>query len=132
MIDLKQIHHIAIVGLSPNPQKDSHKVAKFLQQKGFHIIPIYPKEEYILGEKVLRSIQELKDYPVDTIVIFRKSQTCKQITQAIIDLHHPNLHNIWLQLGIHNEEAKALALSNGLNFVQNKCIKLELERHNES
>lgn len=123
--DLKKAKKIAIVGLSPDTQKDSNEVARYLQQQGFKIIPIYPKEERILGEKVYRSIQEaLEDECVDILVIFRKSEICEQIATEV--LASKNLPRVfWMQLGISNLAAKNILESSGIAVIEDKCIKIE-------
>lgn len=123
--DLKKAKKIAIVGLSPDAQKDSNEVARYLQQQGFKIIPIYPKEERILGEKVYRSIQEaLEDECVDILVIFRKSEICEQIATEV--LASKNLPKVfWMQLEISNLAAKNILESSGIAVIEDKCIKIE-------
>lgn len=123
--DLKKAKKIAIVGLSPDTQKDSNEVARYLQQQGFKIIPIYPKEERILGEKVYRSIQEaLENECVDILVIFRKSEICEQIATEV--LASKNLPKVfWMQLGISNLAAKNILESSGIAVIEDKCIKIE-------
>lgn len=123
--DLKKAKKIAIVGLSPDTQKDSNEVARYLQQQGFKIIPIYPKEERILGEKVYRSIQEaLENECVDILVIFRKSEICEQIATEV--LASKNLPKVfWMQLGISNLVAKNILESSGIAVIEDKCIKIE-------
>lgn len=119
---LKEAKHIAIVGLSSNPQKDSHKVARYLQEKGYKIIPIYPKEEEILGEKVYRSLDEVPK-PVDTVVMFRKGSFASILLQSI--KKRDDIKNFWLQLGIVNNEASIDAEAFGLKFVQDRCMMVE-------
>lgn len=123
--DLKKAKKIAIVGLSPDTQKDSNEVARYLQQQGFKITPIYPKEERILGEKVYRSIQEaLENECVDILVIFRKSEICEQIATEV--LASKNLPKVfWMQLGISNLAAKNILQSSGIAVIEDKCIKIE-------
>ncbi len=119
---LKETKTIAIVGLSPNPQKDSHRVGKYLQMSGYKIIPIYPKEDYILGERVYRSLADIKE-PVDMINIFRKPEIVNQIVDEAIT--KGNIKVIWTQLGIVNNEASAKAKEAGMKVVQNHCTKIE-------
>lgn len=123
--DLKKAKKIAIVGLSPDTQKDSNEVAQYLQQKGFKIIPIYPKEDKILGEKVYRSVQEaLENECVDILVIFRKSEICEQIAMEV--LASKSLPKVfWMQLGISNSAAKNMLQSSGITVIEDKCIKIE-------
>lgn len=123
--DLKKAKKIAIVGLSPDTQKDSNEVAQYLQQKGFKIIPIYPKEDKILREKVYRSVQEaLENECVDILVIFRKSEICEQIaTEVLASKSLPKV--FWMQLGISNSAAKNMLQSSGITVIEDKCIKIE-------
>lgn len=124
---LKDCKNIAIIGLSPNPNKESYQVASYLQSKGYNIFPIYPKEEKILGEKVYRKIQDLKDCDIEIAVIFREGHRCLGITQEIVK--YLNVKAIWLQLGIKDKKSKKLARSKGIGFVQNHCIKIEREKY---
>lgn len=123
--NLRKAKKIAIVGLSPDRQKDSNEVARYLQQQEFKIIPIYPKEERILGEKVYRSIQEaLENECVDILVIFRKSEICEQIATEV--LASKNLPKVfWMQLGISNLAAKNILKSSKIAVIEDKCIKIE-------
>lgn len=125
---LKQIHTIAIIGLSSNKQKDSFQVANFLAQKGFKIIPIYPKEDFILNQKVYRSYtQAYQEHKIDCVVVFRKSEKCLEIAQEIITQKIlPKI--VWLQLGITNLDAKKILEAKNIFFVENHCIKIELQK----
>ncbi|MBV5279636.1 MAG: CoA-binding protein [Campylobacteraceae bacterium] len=116
---------IAIIGLSPDPLKDSHKVAKYLQDHGFKIYPIYPKEEMILGEKVYRSLSEIEE-KVDMVDMFRKPEIANVLIEEV--LKRKDIKVFWLQLGIINNEACIKAKEHGIKAVQNKCTKIEYER----
>lgn len=118
---LKNASKIAIVGLSPDPSKDSHTVGAYLQKMGYEIYPIYPKEDEILGRKVYRSVSELPTN-VDIVVMFRKSNVAMDI---IGDVIKNKAKTFWLQIGIENDEAKQIAEQNGMTFIQNKCIMVE-------
>lgn len=113
---------IAIIGLSPNEKKDSNIVAKYLKNVGFKIIPIYPKEDYILNEKVYRN---LNDVPckIDMVDIFRKPSAINDIINTAIS--RGDVKTIWTQIGIVNNEACKIALDAGLKVIQNKCSKVE-------
>lgn len=119
---LKQTKTIAIVGLSPNTQKDSHKVAKYLQEVGFKIIPIYPKEDEILGQKVYRSLNEVP-IKIDMVNMFRKGEFASVLFEQI--QKRDDIKSLWLQLGIVNNEVSKKAKEVGLDFVQSKCIMIE-------
>ncbi len=126
MDEIKEIFEnvktIAVVGLSPNPVKDSHKVAKYLQSVGYKIVPIYPKEDKILGEKVYRSLQEIP-FEVDMVDIFRKPAALPPIVQAAID--RGDVKVVWFQAGIVNNEAAKMAKDAGLTVVQNRCTMID-------
>lgn len=113
---------IAIAGLSPDESKASNMVAQYLQNAGFKIVPIYPKEETILGEKVYRSLRDVP-FKIDMVDIFRKPNAIATIVDEIIEIG--NIDTVWTQLGlVHNEAAKK-AEDAGMKVVQNKCTKIE-------
>jgi len=116
---------IAIPGLSPKEDKPSHRVAKYLQSQGFKIIPIYPKEEFILGEKVYRSLAEIEER-IDMVDMFRKAEVADLIVDAIEK--REDVKVLWLQEGIVNNEAASRAKKLGLKVVQNKCAMIEHKR----
>lgn len=116
---------IAIIGLSPDPTKDSHKVAQYLQEKGFRIFPVYPKEETILGEKVYRNVREIP-FPVDMVNMFRKAEIADTLIKEVLE--RKDIKVFWLQLEIINNEACEVAKKNGIIAIQNKCTKLEYAR----
>ena len=113
---------IAVVGLSPNPVKDSHKVAAYLQSVGYKIVPIYPKENEILGEKVYRSLAEVP-FAIDMIDVFRKPAAVGPIVDAAIA--RGDVKVVWLQKGIVNNEAAKKALDAGMQVVQNRCTMVD-------
>nr|WP_240332100.1 CoA-binding protein [Sulfurospirillum tamanensis] len=119
------IQTIAIVGLSPDTSKPSHRVAAYLQKEGFRIIPIYPKEEVILGEKVYRSLTEV-DIPIDMVDMFRKPEVADALVEQIKD--RKEVKCLWLQLGISNDSAAQKASQMGLTVVQDRCTKIEHQR----
>ncbi len=113
---------IAVVGASPNPEKASHRVAKYLKEVGYKMIPIYPKEETILGEKVYRSLAEIPE-PVDMVVVFRKPAALGPIADAVIA--RGDIKTYWTQLGLVNNEAAQRVKEAGINVVQNYCAMVE-------
>ncbi len=113
---------IAIPGLSPKEDKPSHRVAKYLQSQGFKIIPIYPKEDVILGEKVYRSLAEVKEQ-IDMVDMFRKPEVADAIVDAIAK--RGDVKVLWLQEGIVNNAAAQRAKDLGLKVVQNRCTMVE-------
>ena len=126
--DLRQIlsstKNIAVVGLSPDESKPSNEVAKFLIERRFNVFPVYPKFDEILGRKVYRNLTQI-DENIDIAVMFRKGEFASELVK---DAVKKGVKTLWLQLGITNDEAGAVARENGINFVQDKCIKIELQR----
>jgi predicted CoA-binding protein len=118
----ESVQTIAVVGLSPNPQKDSHRVAKYLQSVGYKIVPIYPKEEEILGEKVYKSLAEVP-FEIDMIDVFRKPAALPPIVEAAIA--RGDVKVVWFQKGIVNNEAAKMALDAGMKVVQNRCTMVD-------
>ena len=113
---------IAVVGCSPKPEKDSNKVAKYLLEVGYDMIPIYPKEEKILGEKVYRSLLDI-DRAVDMVVVFRKPAVVDSVADTCIK--RGDVKVLWTQLGIVNNEATKRAKDAGINVVQSHCAMVE-------
>ncbi|HEC1894558.1 TPA: CoA-binding protein [Campylobacter jejuni] len=114
--------NIAIFALSPDKTKASYRVADFLQRKNYKIFPIYPKEEFILNEKVYRNLDQIEE-KIDTLILFRKGKVALEI--FFLSLLKKNIKNLWLQLGISNETAKKECKKLDINFIQNRCIMLE-------
>ena len=113
---------IAVLGASPKPEKDSHRVAKYLRDAGYKMIPVYPKEETILDQKVYRSLKEI-DEPVDMVVVFRKPEVVDAVADACIE--RGDVKVLWTQIGIVNNEAAQKAKDAGINVVQNLCAMVE-------
>ena len=115
---------IAVVGLSPRPERDSHLVAKYLQEHGYRIIPVNPMVDEVLGEK---SYPDLKAVPdrVDMVDVFRKAKDVLPIVDQAIDI---GASAVWMQLGIVNEEAAARAREAGLGVVMDLCMLIEHQR----
>lgn len=124
---------VAVVGLSRDLGKDSHKVSAYLKQHGFHIIPVNPFADEVLGEK---SYKRLLDIPpeiqktIEIIDIFRPSEDVLPIVEQAIKLKaaygKPDV--IWMQLGIVNEQAAEASKEAGLMVVMDKCIMIEHKR----
>ena len=113
---------IAVLGLSPDESKASHRVAKYLQEVGYKIVPVYPKEETILGEQVYRSLAEIP-FSVDMVDVFRKPQALDAIADACIA--RGDVKVLWSQQGIVNNAAAQKAKDAGIMAVQNLCTMVE-------
>ena len=119
---LADVKTIAVVGLSPDSTKDSYRVAEYLKSAGYTIIPVYPKEETILGEKVYRSLADIPG-TVDMVNIFRKPDALNVIADACIE--RGDVKVFWAQKGIVNNEAAEKAKTAGMRVVQNRCSMVE-------
>jgi hypothetical protein len=118
----KSVKTIAILGLSPDASKDSYRVAEYLQSAGYKIIPVYPKEETILGEKVYRSLEEIP-FSVDMVNIFRKPDALNAVADVCIA--RGDVKVFWAQIGIVNNDAANRAHDAGIEVVQNHCSMVE-------
>lgn len=118
----ENVKTIAILGLSPDESKASNMVARYLKNAGYKIVPVYPKEEEILGEKVYRSLEEIP-FEVDMVDIFRKPNAFDAIADACI--RRGDIKVFWCQLGLVNNAAAQKAKDAGMKVVQNYCTKLE-------
>lgn len=128
-----QARTIAVVGLSTDPEKPSHGVAAYLKSHGYHIVPINPTADEIMGEKCYKSLRDLPEdlkRQIDVVDIFRRSEDVPPIVDQAIELHkdHTNLGSIWMQLGIANEESAMKARQAGLNVVMDRCMMIEHRR----
>ena len=112
---------IAVLGLSPKPERASNQVAGYLKAQGYRIIPIRPGEAEILGEKVYVSLDDVNG-PIDIVDVFRNSDQVMAHAHEAIRLK-PKV--FWMQLYIENKEAAALLTEAGIDVVVNRCIKVE-------
>ncbi|HKJ77107.1 MAG TPA: CoA-binding protein [Gammaproteobacteria bacterium] len=115
---------IAVVGLSPKPNRPSHQVARYMQQAGYRILPVRPAVESILGEPAYPSLADLPEVP-DLVDVFRAPEHVPEVVDACIALGVPAL---WLQEGVVHEEAAARAQAAGLTVVMDLCLLKEHAR----
>jgi len=113
---------IAVLGLSPDTSKASHHVASYLQEVGYKIVPVYPKGETILGEKVYHSLAEIP-FEVDMVDIFRKPAAFDAIADACVE--RGDIKVFWGQVGLVNNDAAQKAKEAGMVVVQNHCSMVE-------
>ncbi len=116
---------IAVVGLSTNPDKDSHRVARYLKEQGYQIVPVNPKNEEILGQKCYANLKEIP-FSVDIVDIFRKIEAIPAVVDEAIAT---GAKVVWMQLGLAENQSAHKARSAGLQVVMNKCIKIEHSRY---
>ena len=121
---------IALVGLSSNRQKASYFVAGYLKDEGYRIVPVNPKADVILGEKVYPDVASIP-FPIDLIDIFRPPQDVDEIVNQAIARRQKGIDSaaIWMQLRIVNLPAAERALAAGLTVIVDKCVKMEHGRY---
>ncbi len=112
---------IAVVGLSPNPERPSHRIARRLQQWGYRVIPVRPAIERVLGEKAYPRLLDVPDR-IDLVDVFRAPQHLDPVVRDCIERKVPAL---WLQQGIVNEAAAARAAAAGIRVVMDRCIAID-------
>ena len=124
---LTKYKKIAMVGVSNEPTKASTIVMKYIQKYGCKIYPINPKAQgqKILGEEVRGKITDIKD-SIDIVNVFRPSKEVLDIAHDTVNIKAKVL---WLQLGIRNEEAKKLGEEKKIEYIENKCTKMEYQKH---
>ena len=138
---LTRARNIAVLGISPESSKASNAVARYLIAQGYNVIPIYPHlpdNGEILGRRAYESLQEAfsdealrnscgENGEIDILNIFRKSEALDGIAREILTLKNkPKC--VWVQLGLRNENAKAMLQGAGIQYEQDSCIKLEHQR----
>jgi predicted CoA-binding protein len=117
---------IAVVGLSPKPHRDSFRVAKYMQDHGFRIVPINPNAPEVLGEKAYASLTEAAMYErIDMVNCFRNSEDIPPIAAEAIAI---GAKSLWLQIGVVNDAAAKQATDAGLVVVQDLCLMVEYAR----
>lgn len=114
----------AIVGLSENPARPSHRVASFLQSRGFRIIPVNPVADEILGEKAYRDLDSIPE-PVDVVDIFRRASLAGRHVDEAIEI---GAKAVWMQLDVVDDAAAERAVEAGLDVVMDRCPAIEYPR----
>ena len=124
---LSKYKTIAMVGVSKDHSKASTIVMKYMQKYGYKVIPVNPsaKGEKILGENVFEKLEDIK-IPVDIVDVFRPSKEALDIAKDTVSIKAKVL---WLQLGIKSEEAKKIVEENKIEYVEDKCTKMEYQKH---
>ncbi|MEX6161638.1 CoA-binding protein [Proteus mirabilis] len=124
---LRSVKTIALVGASHKEDRPSYKVMKFLLEQGYEVIPVNPgmAGETILGQQFYGHLQDIP-VAIDLVDVFLQSAAALEIAKEAIKI---NAKVLWLQIGVINEEAKALAEQSGLRVVMDRCPKTEIEAH---
>ena len=121
---LEKVRRIAVVGLSPKPFRDSHRVGRYLLEHGYTVIPVYPREDEILGQAVYRRVQDIPD-GVDLVDVFRRSE---ELGSAFDDALQAKAPAVWTQLDCVDEASARRAQAAGLVVVMDRCLMVEHAR----
>ena len=122
---LTEFPTLTVVGLSADPVKSAHSVPAAMQAYGWRVIPVNPHAAELLGERVYRRLADVPE-PVGLVNVFRPSAEAAEVTRQAIAV---GAKAVWLQLGIISTEAREIAESNGLLYVEDRCIAVERARH---
>ncbi|MBD8068172.1 CoA-binding protein [Bacillus sp. PS06] len=118
---LKKSKHIAVVGLSNNPERTSYMVSKAMMDAGYRITPVNPTVDEVLGVKAVKSLSEIEEH-VDIVNVFRRSEHLFDVAKEFTEI---NADVFWAQLGLVNEEAYEYLRNLGYTVIMDRCIKVE-------
>ncbi|PYQ07234.1 MAG: CoA-binding protein [Acidobacteria bacterium] len=118
---LETARRIAVVGLSPKPHRDSNRIGRYLLDRGYEVVPVYPREETILGQKVYRRLQDVPGR-LDVVDVFRRREELAGVVDDALAARAPAL---WFQLGCVDEDAARRAATAGAIVVMDRCIMVE-------
>jgi len=121
---LKKARTIAVVGLSPRPERPSHRIARRLKDWGYRVIPVRPGIDSVLGEKAYARLRDVP-LPVDIVDVFRAASLVDAVVDECIAIHAPAL---WIQLGIVNQPAAERARAAGIFTVMDRCISVDYRK----
>lgn len=123
---LGDAHTIAVVGLSSKPDRPSNGVAAYLQARGYHIVPVNPKETEVLGERAYASLRDIpEETRVDVVDVFRRAEATPDVARDAVAI---GARVLWLQSGIVNDEAYRIASDAGLEVIMGVCIRSTIQR----
>ncbi|MFN3535509.1 MAG: CoA-binding protein [Desulfatiglandales bacterium] len=121
---LKETKRIAVIGISQKPDRDSYKVAKYLLEQGFDMIPVNPIRKEILGQRCYPSLLEIP-FEVDMADLFLSPDKVPKVVEEAIK---KGVRSIWMQIGVVHNEAAKKAMEHGIKVVMNRCVMREHER----
>ena len=115
---------VAVVGLSSDAARESYRIASYLQEHGYRVVPVNPNETEVLGEKAYASLADIP-FDIDIVDVFRRREHLKGVVEDAIE---KGAWGAWGQLGVADGAAEELAAGAGLAYVQNRCIMVEHDR----
>ena len=116
---VREAKTIAVVGLSNDPEKPSNEVGSYLQEQGYHVIPVNPKEEEVLGERAYETVEQIPE-DIDVVDVFLPPE---KTPEAAEDAVRAGAKTLWLQEGIESEEARRIAGEGNLAYIENRCMR---------
>ena len=123
---LGQAHTIAVVGLSSKPNRPSLEVARYLQEHGYRIVPVNPRETEVLGERAYASLREIpQDLAIDVVDVFRRAEDTPDVARDAVAI---GAKVLWLQADIVSDEAYRIASDGGLEVIMGVCIRATKRR----
>jgi hypothetical protein len=128
---LEAAETIAVVGCSARPARTSHKIAKYMQARGYRIVPVNPNYDEVLGERCYPDLTSVPaDVSIDIVDIFRAPQHTADMVRTAVERAEQTGEQpvVWTQLGVSSPEAEELAAEADLPYVRNRCIKIEYDR----
>jgi predicted CoA-binding protein len=121
---LREARAVAVVGISDKPGRPSHVVAKFLQERGFRVVPVNPMIREVLGEKAYRSLSEIPEH-IDLVDVFRRPDEVPPIAEEAVRI---GARFFWMQEGVISERACGILDAAGIPWVMDRCMKKELSK----
>ncbi len=118
---LKEFSTIAVVGLSANPDRPSHRVSRYMQDQGYRIVPVRPNADEILGEKAYPTLKDIP-FPVEIVDVFRRSDTVLPIAEEAVSI---GAKVLWLQETVINHDAERVCKNAGMEVIMDRCILKE-------
>lgn len=125
---LASVRTIAVVGCSDAPAATSHRIARYLIEAGFAVVPVNPNHARVLGRACYPSVADVPyDPPLDVVCIFRQPRFTAAMVETVVERigHTDERPVVWTQVGVHSAEAERLATEAGLPYVRNRCIMVE-------
>ena len=119
---------VAVVGLSPDASRTSHRIAVYLQTAGIRVVPVHPGHEEILGERAYPSLLAIpEEIEIDVVDVFRRPEFAAEVVQDAADRRERTEQNpvVWTQLGVSSPEAERLAAAEGIPYVADRCLMVD-------
>ena len=121
---LKSSKTIAVVGASPDPGRDSNRIMEYLMRVGYEVFPVNPNYEEVLGKQCFPTVKSIGK-PIDIVDVFRRSEFVDEVAKDAVE---SDAKTLWMQLGVHSQDACQYAEGHDIKVVMNRCIMVEYRR----